>query len=64
VSLTPAIKPCHGFSVIGGVVDSGDKCIAGDNGAGDYGVWFVYTRFFMAIRIKLSAAMSDFDGRR
>jgi hypothetical protein len=27
VSLTPAINPCHGFSVIAGVVDSGDKFI-------------------------------------
>jgi hypothetical protein len=25
VSLTPAISPCHGFSVIAGVVDTGDK---------------------------------------
>ncbi len=27
VSTTPAISPCHGFSVITGVVDTGDKII-------------------------------------
>ncbi len=27
VSLTPAISPCHGFSVIASVVDTGDKFI-------------------------------------
>jgi hypothetical protein len=27
VSLTPAISPCHGFSVIAGIVDTGDKFI-------------------------------------
>ena len=27
VLLTPAISPCHGFSVIAGVVDTGDKFI-------------------------------------
>ncbi len=27
VSMTPAISPCHGFSVIAGVVDTGDKYI-------------------------------------
>ncbi len=32
VSTTRAINPCHGFSVIAGVVDTRDKCIAGDNG--------------------------------
>jgi hypothetical protein len=31
VSLTRAISPCHGFSVIAGVVDTGDKFI-GDTG--------------------------------
>jgi hypothetical protein len=31
VSLTPVIHLCHGFSVIAGVVDIGDKFIAGDN---------------------------------
>jgi hypothetical protein len=36
VSLTPAINPCHGFSVIAGVVDTGDKFIAGDNDTGDH----------------------------
>jgi hypothetical protein len=35
VSLTPAIHPCHGFSVIAGVVDTGDKFIASDNATGD-----------------------------
>jgi hypothetical protein len=29
VSMTPVINPCHGFSVIAGVVDTGDKFIAG-----------------------------------
>jgi hypothetical protein len=27
VSLTPAINLCHGFSLIGGVIDIGDKFI-------------------------------------
>jgi hypothetical protein len=27
--LTPAINLCHGFSFIGGVVDTGDKFITG-----------------------------------
>jgi hypothetical protein len=35
VLLTPAINPCHGFSVIAGVVDTGDKFIAGANNVGD-----------------------------
>jgi hypothetical protein len=35
LSLTPAINPCHGFSVIAGVVDTGDKFIDGDNDTGD-----------------------------
>jgi hypothetical protein len=29
VSTTPAINLCHGFSVIGGVVDTGNKFITG-----------------------------------
>jgi hypothetical protein len=29
VSLTPAINPCHGFSVIAGVIDTGHKFITG-----------------------------------
>jgi hypothetical protein len=29
------INPCHRFSVIVGVVDTGDKFIAGDNDTGD-----------------------------
>ncbi len=29
VSLTPAINLCHGFSLIGGVVDTDDKFITG-----------------------------------
>jgi hypothetical protein len=29
VSLTPAINLCHGFSLIGDVVDTGDKFITG-----------------------------------
>jgi hypothetical protein len=36
--LTPAINPYHGFSVIAGVVDTGDKFIAGDNNVGVWGV--------------------------
>jgi hypothetical protein len=35
VSLKPVINPCHGFSVIAGVVDAGDKFITGDNGTSD-----------------------------
>jgi hypothetical protein len=35
VLLTPAITPCHRFSVIAGVVDTGDKFIAGDNDTSD-----------------------------
>ena len=31
VSLTPAINLCHGFSVIAGVVDTGEQFITGDN---------------------------------
>jgi hypothetical protein len=31
VSTTPAINPCHGFSVIAGVAVTGVKFIAGDN---------------------------------
>jgi hypothetical protein len=30
-NFTPAINPCQGFSVIAGVVDIGDKFIAGDS---------------------------------
>jgi hypothetical protein len=29
------INPCHGFSVIAGVVETGDKFFAGDNDADD-----------------------------
>jgi hypothetical protein len=39
MSTTPAINPCHGFSVIAGVVDTGDIFIAGDNDTGEQGVW-------------------------
>ncbi len=35
VSTTPAINPCHGFSVIAGVVDTGDKFITGVIVTGD-----------------------------
>jgi hypothetical protein len=35
VSLTPAINLCHGFSVIAGVVVTGDNFIAGDNDIGE-----------------------------
>ncbi len=31
VSTTPAINLCHGFSVIAGVVDTGEQFIACDN---------------------------------
>ncbi len=34
VSLTPAINLCHGFSVIAGVVDTGEQFITGDNDTG------------------------------
>jgi hypothetical protein len=35
VSLTPAINLCHGFSVIAGVVDTGEQFITGDNDTGN-----------------------------
>ncbi len=35
VSLTPVINLCHGFSVIAGVVDTGEQFIADDNDTGD-----------------------------
>ncbi len=35
VPLTPAINLCHGFSVIAGVVDTGEQFFAGDNDTGD-----------------------------
>jgi hypothetical protein len=35
VSTTPVNNPCHGFSVIAGVVDTGDKFLTGDNDTGD-----------------------------
>ncbi len=35
VSTTPAINLCHEFSVIAGVVDTGEQFIAGDNDSGD-----------------------------
>jgi hypothetical protein len=80
-NLTPAINPCHGFSVIASVLDTGDKFIAGDNDTSDAatgdkfmagdndtcekGVWGVYgMRLFMAVRMELYAAVSDFGGRR
>jgi hypothetical protein len=31
VSMTPAINSCHGFSVIAGVVETGDKFLIGVN---------------------------------
>jgi hypothetical protein len=33
--MTPAIYPCHGFSVIAGVVDTGDKFITGVKDTGE-----------------------------
>ncbi len=33
--MTPGINPCHGFSVIAGVVDTGDKFITGVKDTGD-----------------------------
>jgi hypothetical protein len=35
VSLTPVINLCHGFSVIAGVVDTGEQFITGDNDTGN-----------------------------
>jgi hypothetical protein len=35
VSTTLAINPCHRFSVIAGVIDTGDKFITGVNDIGD-----------------------------
>ncbi len=34
-STTPANNPCHEFSVMAGVVDTGDKFLTGDNDTGD-----------------------------
>jgi hypothetical protein len=34
-NLSPAINLCHGFSVIAGVVDTGEQFIVGDNDTGD-----------------------------
>jgi hypothetical protein len=39
VSLTPAINLCHGFLVIAGVADTGDKSICGDNDTGEKLSW-------------------------
>jgi hypothetical protein len=36
VTLTPAINLCHGFSVIAGVVDTGEQFITSDNNTGNY----------------------------
>jgi hypothetical protein len=44
MSMTPAINPCQRFSVIAGVVVTGDKFIAGDNDTGEQGVWGVCGR--------------------
>jgi hypothetical protein len=35
VSTTPAINPCQGFSVIAGVVNTGDKFITGVSDTGE-----------------------------
>jgi hypothetical protein len=35
VSTTQAIKPCHGFSVIADVIDTGNKFISGDVDTGE-----------------------------
>ncbi len=35
VSLTPGINLCHGFSVITGVIDTGEQFITGDNDTGN-----------------------------
>jgi hypothetical protein len=35
MSLPPVINPCHGFSVIASVVDTGDKFITGVNDTGE-----------------------------
>jgi|688.fasta_scaffold1129658_1 hypothetical protein len=41
----------------------GDKFTADDNDAGDRVSGMSMDAFFMAVRLKLSAAVSDFDGR-
>jgi hypothetical protein len=46
MSTTPAINPYQRFSVIAGVVVTGDKFIAGDNDTGEQGVWSVYGSVF------------------
>jgi hypothetical protein len=45
LSSVPLIIPCHGFSVIAGVVDTGNKFIAGDNDTCEQNVWGVYGDF-------------------
>ncbi len=48
---------------IGGDTNTGDKFMAGDNDTCGQGVWGIYQmRLFMAVRIELSAALSDFGG--
>jgi hypothetical protein len=35
ISCSPVCHPCHGFSVIAGDVDTGNKFITGDNDTSD-----------------------------
>jgi hypothetical protein len=48
INLSPVslIIPCHRFSVIAGVVDTGNKFIANDNDTCVQDLWGVYGRVF------------------
>jgi hypothetical protein len=76
------INPCHEFSVIAGVTDTGNKFVHCDNTCKQLSqvaispaiiylllqwlgcVGFLWTRLFMAVQIKLMAAMSDISSQR
>jgi hypothetical protein len=75
------INPCHEFSVIAGVIDTGNKFVNGDNTCKQLSpvaispaviylllqwlgcVGFLWTPLFMAVKIKLMAAVSDSSQR-
>jgi hypothetical protein len=76
------INPCHEFSVIAGVIDTGNKFVNGDNTCKHLSpvaispaiiylllqwlgcLGFLWARLFMAVQIKLMAAMSDISSHR
>ncbi len=66
-SMIPTINPCRGFSVIAGVVDTGDKFIAISKKLAP-SLWSGCVRclqmhLFMAVLVKLLAAVSHFCGK-